>query len=321
MRRKASLLVAVSCVVAAVLLSVSCGVSVNTDNKDGKSVSNQSDNLYWLPNITRKSEVYIYDRLSHRLATFDVDKEQIVNRNDKPNFMQYEFNDIRSNIYTSGDSISNHFTILKVADNKIRTLWKGDENIAVFPLAFSEGTLYFVQSVYGENGDEKYEDRAIYSFDESAGDMECLSETKGMKIDSGVLINNDLYFTVYDDSSNKYNLLRLTLSSGFDPVLIKDGLESGSVYKNNGVIWIEERDSICSLENEKTCIHKSEFNYFYGENVIQLDSLYEDKMRLTIRNSSDNSVRFSVDDCIGFRYADSTMDIYKHDGGFKYRLE
>jgi len=86
------------------------------------------------------------------------------------NFMIYDFNP-QYQYYTAGHSFDRGFSIIKLGDQQVQTLLEVEANQAIFPLAFSDKYLLFIESMYDETNSEIETDRKIVSYNESKNEL------------------------------------------------------------------------------------------------------------------------------------------------------
>lgn len=277
-------------------------------NKDIKEVSNDYD---WLPSVKNKDEILLYDKYDQRIVTYNKRNHNIVEKNTTQNYMQFEFNDLQAKIYTSGHSIKNHYKIIEKDNQTIKILVEMNENEAIFPLAYqNEENMYFLKSTYDTTGKEIYEKRIICQFEPKSKTLKEIQSTKGLRISDGVVSNGLLYFTVYIEANDKYELYVLNINDVNDVKLIDAELESGEIYSYNHDLWVSDKSTIYNYKDNSIQFTKKTRNYFYLNQLFQIDINNEGDLRLTIIDISEKNNKSTFDNVVDVQVDDNEINVY-----------
>lgn len=253
-------------------------------------------------------KVILYDRYKQKLVLYSTQTYTIDREINVSNYMQYEFN-TPSDYYTTGHSIENGFEIIRIGKNSIERVYslKNKKEEAIFPLATNKDKKFFIKSIYKDNEFQ-------YSFIVSMGDNNDIEEyknTKG-KISFGAILDEKLYYTVYEDGKNNYSLYSLEFyEKDNKPVLIKENLEYPEIYSFKGNLYYSTIDKIIC---DKDYFSKGALNYFDDLNN-KLIQLYVDKegtLLLELVDISTKSVIKKCENVIDFRVSKGKIIIYCH---------
>lgn len=224
-------------------------------------------------NATSKDVIKVFNPFESKFGTYNLKyfrPEAISNKSDNANVMQYAFH-TGSTLYTSGDSIRNHFEIVNLENGSVKTVVKLKNQMtdAVFPLATDGSNTFFFIADCSAPGlplsrVARFEKGRLVEF----------SKTKG-HITDGALLNGQLYFTSYDENSQNYTLYSLDYSSyNSNPVIVKKGLALGQIYVLNKKLYMSDKTRIYNSEDQFE--NKSENFYDTASNtLIQLGASSE----------------------------------------------
>ncbi len=283
---------------------------VGCNNKDSTN-KNVPSNYDWLPSTKNEDELLLYDKYDQRIISFNKKNYNVIERNTTQNYMQFEFNDLKANIYTTGHSIENNYKIIKKQYDKISILYKMKKNEAIFPLAYkNEQTMYFLKTSYDSSGKELYNERVVCKFELKNKQLKQLNATKGFLTSNAVIINNLLYFTVYNEENNNYDLYRLNVNEEDKIELINTGLITGELYNNNGRLFVSNQDKIYDYEDNTIYFSKKILNYFYLNRLFQIDINNEGDLRLTITNIERNKIENVFDKLVDVRVENDKIYVY-----------
>lgn len=180
---------------------------------------------------------------------------------DNSNIMQYSFN-TKSKYYTSGDSHKFHFEIVELNEGTIKSVYKAEnqENEAIFPLATDGDNIFFLKSDYSHS---EAPISTVVKYDNDS--LKEYSKAKGVISSNGAILNNLLYYTVYDKSDDSYALYSLDYSRYTnEPKLIKSNLDGRELFVLNNKLYVS---------NNKT-IYNEDGDYFNksGESFYDIES-------------------------------------------------
>lgn len=281
------------------------------DTNDG-SASIVQTGFDWLPRAKGEGEILLYDRYDQRFLTYDTSDFSIVEKNDTPNYLQFEFNNINSNIFTTGHSIENHYKIVQKEDKKISILYEMNDNDAIFPLSYqSDEKMFFLKATYDEKGQELYDRRIICSFNMQEKKLVELEKTKGLRISSGTIVNDILYFTVYVSEMDRYKLYKIdTLNMQQIPILIESGLISGDIYNNNDRLWVSDDTKLYEYQKDTNVYPKKALNYFYKDKLLQIQPNLEGNLELIVTDIASGQIENIINNIVDFRIVDKNLRMY-----------
>lgn len=288
-----------------------------TTEADATSVTVPPD-YNWLPvaDEASENEKLLYDKFNQKIVNYNIDTKKVVEKNEEANYFQYGFNDLETDIYTTGNSVdTNHnYKIIKMLDKKTETLYEMKDNEGIFPLAYKdEENMYFIKCTYGDDNKELYADRVICKFNEKTKKLEELDATKGLMTSYGVVIDDLLYFTVYEDINYKdyaFTLNKMDLNANNNIKQVDANLAEGEVYNNNGKLWVSDKANIYEYENNKNKYPKKSLNYFYKNELYQLGLNDEHHVSIAILSEGDGKVEFGRENVIDVRVEDGIPNIY-----------
>lgn len=290
-----------------------CGLT-GCENKQEKSNDDLEKNYEWLPSAKSDNEILLYDRYDQRIVSYDKSNHLVKEKNTTQNYMQFEFNNLETNIYTTGHSIKNHYKIIEKGDSKINTLYEMEENEAIFPFAYQdENNMYFLKTSYDSDGNEIYKERIICQFEMKSKQLKEIKSTKGLLASNGVIIDDLLYFTVYNEANNNYDLYSLNINNIDKVELISKGLVTGEVYNHNGELWVSDKNKIYNYKDNSVQFSKKILNYFYLDKLFQIDINNEGDLELTITNITTKKIENTFDKIVDVRVQNNEIYVYTLD--------
>lgn len=276
-----------------------------------KTATGQDKDYDWLPQTAGEKEILLYDKYDQRIITYDIDQHKVIQKNDTLNYLQFEFNDLTSDIYTTGHSIENDYKIIKLGKDKIDILYEADQMEALFPLAYRDPEyMIFLKCTYQDNGAELYGDRVVCRFNEKTKTLSEIAETKGMRVTNGAIVGDMLYFTEYDAGTDRYVLYMLSMSGNEKPILLLDNLAAGEIYSNNDALWISDASKIYCYGNDAVCFPKKILNYFYSDNLLQIDISANGSLELIVTNVETKKLEADIEGVIDVRIFDGKIKAY-----------
>lgn len=276
-----------------------------------KTATGQDKDYDWLPQTAGEKEILLYDKYDQRIITYDIDQHKVIQKNNTLNYLQFEFNDLTSDIYTTGHSIENDYKIIKLGKDKIDILYEADQMEALFPLAYRDPEyMIFLKCTYQDNGAELYGDRVVCRFNEKTKTLSEIAETKGMRVTNGAIVGDMLYFTEYDAGTDRYALYMLSMSGNEKPILLLDNLAAGEIYSNNDALWISDASKIYCYEDDAVCFPKKILNYFYSNALVQIDISANGSLELIVTNVETKKLEADIEGVIDVRIFDGKIKAY-----------
>lgn len=277
----------------------------------GETATGQDKDYDWLPQTAGENEILLYDKYDQRIITYDIDQHKVIQKNDTLNYLQFEFNDLTSDIYTTGHSIENDYKIIKLGKDKIDILYEADQMEALFPLAYRDPEyMIFLKCTYQDNGAELYGDRVVCRFNEKTKTLTEIAETKGMRVTNGAIVGDMLYLTEYDAGTDRYALYMLSMSGNEKPILLLDNLAAGEIYSNNDALWISDASKIYCYEDDAVCFPKKILNYFYSNALVQIDISANGSLELIVTNVETKKLEADTEGVIDVRIFDGKIKAY-----------
>lgn len=296
-----------------------CNLAGCSSNKNNADIHTDYD---WLPSIKNKNEVLLYDKYDQRIVAYNKKNYNVTEKNATQNYMQFEFNDLAANIYTTGHSIKNNYKIIEKTNDTINTLHKMKENEAIFPFAYlNENNMYFLKTSYDSDGNEIYEKRIICQFDMKSKQLREINSTQGLLASNGIIIESVLYFTVYNEVNNNYDLYVLNANNMENVKLVNKGLETGEVYNNNGKLWVSGKNKIYDYKDNSLQFPKKILNYFYLDKLFQIAINNEGELELTITNVTTKKIETVFEKVVDVRIQDNEICVYTLDKLVKLKGE
>lgn len=289
-----------------------CGLVGCSGNKD--NVNTNHNNYDWLPEVQSKNEILLYDKYDQRIVAYNKANHNVTEKNTTQNYMQFEFNDLTANVYTTGHSIKNNYKIIEKNNDTIKTLFKMKENEAIFPLAYqNKKSMYFLKTSYNSSGSEIYKERIICQFETNSKQLKEIKSTQGLLVSNGVMIDHLLYFTVYNEANDNYDLYALN-TNHMDDVELKDrGLVTGEVYNNNGELWVSDKNKIYNYKDNSKQFSKKILNYFYLDKLFQIDINNEGDFQLIITDIVTKRIEETFNKIVDVRAQNNKIYVYTLD--------
>lgn len=222
------------------------------------------------------------------------------------NLFQYEFG-CNKRYYVSGNSLENKFVLLEVSEDK-KTLHKvfslNNDNECFFPLANDDNTYYYI--LYEDEKNSEDVKRSIFTLDKYNKMQKIL--TSENYITSGIIIENILYYTVYEPSSDDYSVYSINLSDEKkQEKLIKSNLETRELYNINGELFYS---NITSIFNDRQAFEKKDINYVIEHYLVQMYPNKDCDMTCSVTDIETREVLGEFKYPINFEIQDNIMKIY-----------
>ncbi|MFB9331136.1 hypothetical protein ACFFSY_34815 [Paenibacillus aurantiacus] len=233
---------------------------VGCSRQNDRPTSGETVNDVELPKCSDEGQcVYLVNRYSQKLLTYNPKTKSIEEQQNIPNYIYYEYNTV-SPFFTVGNSITNGFSILKMDKNVVDEVvrLKDRKNEAIFPLATNNERHFFIHSYYDDSGKETK--RAIAELIQDR--TQDIPNVSGL-VSDGAIVKDKLYYTVYNESSNSFELQSLLLDNlQAAPHTEAENLESGNVYSLNGELLTSNNELIF---NDSMQFEKKTLNYIEDE--------------------------------------------------------
>lgn len=251
--------------------------------------------------------IVLYDADAQHFIIYNTTKKLGNLENAGTNLFQYEFPE-KTNIYTTGDSIKNNFKIVKIISGKIKVLYKVNKNQALIPLTTNGSRYYFVHAFYDSKGKEISNTRRIALFNFHKKTLSDFPKSSGL-ISKGTLIDNELYYTIYNKSKDNYELFKVNTSKVSNiPRFLKSGLRDPEILSNHLGLWINNGKKIY---NGNKIFFAKDYNYIHNDFLIQLKVSQDATKQILITNVKNNKILYKENNCLDFKFIKkSTLIIY-----------
>lgn len=273
-----------------------------------------TNNLYEDISLSN-DEIFLYSVVDERIGIYDMKNFTWTTLYDEENTFQYVF-DNDSEYVVSGNSINNGFVLLKISEDRKRLNKVFELNNAencFFPLASGGGEYYYVMYV---NEQSQSVEREIFSFTEDYEIENILESEK--KITAGVISENTLYYTVYNDLTDRYNLYSLQLSDNENvPVDLNRELETRDLFFYEGNLCVSDYDKIYC---DSTNITKRYLNFIEQDYVIQFYANSKNDMVCTVKKISSGEKMGTFLNPINYSVADNEIIVYCHTGMYRIKM-
>lgn len=308
-------------VILGVLILGGCSNKDDTSYQTTTTSKTVYSDYSWLPVADDEFGVerLMYDRYNQKIVAYTADSPALIERNEEPNYFQYGFNDLDSQVYTTGHSADkeHNYKIIKMNEKDTETLYEMKPNEGIFPLAYKDyENMYFIKCTYDDNNEEVYADRVICKFNATTKKLEVIDATKGLMTSYGVVIDDLLYFTVYNDidiENYTFILNKMDLESS-KIEQVDDKLAEGEVYNNNGKLFVSDQVNLYEYKNNKNKYTKKSLNYFYDGLLYQVAPNDEMRIQLSCIDENLSEVAMGSGNLIDFEVKDGDVYAYTTSG-------
>lgn len=289
----------------------------------GCSVDTPDATLSGDPMDTNKVQIY-YDPIDKKLLKFNPNGNQSEILNSNPSDFAYDISNAY-NLFIIGDSINHKYKLVEIEGEDIKTLHEFNEGEEIFPIGYNEGSIYFIHSFYKQNGEDK-DKRTLSLIDLEEFNVTDIESVGGFLTD-GIVSPNNIYYTVYNNENNYYELHRKSIEAGKKgeaPELISVGYETPEVYLSKDLV--NEKEIISLYASDKTRIYskdeswnKHQANYFTPSSVIGMDKNADGTMKITFLDKRSREKTNEVEDVVGIRFENNTIVVAtSKNGASKY---
>lgn len=274
------------------------------------------------PIDTNKIQIY-YDPIDKKLIKFNPNGNQSEILNPNPTDIAYDINNA-DNVFVMGDSINHTYKLVKIEEGNIENLHEFNQGEEIFPIGYNDGNIYFIHSFYGPNGEEK-EKRTISLIDLEEFNTTDIESVGGFLTD-GIVSPNNIYYTVFNNENNYYELHRKSIEAGKKseaPELISVGYETPELYLSKDLenekeimsLYASDKDRIYSKDE---AWDKYQANYFKPTTVMGIDKNPDGTMKIIFLEKRNREKINEIDDAIGIRFENDTIVVATKNGASKY---
>lgn len=274
------------------------------------------------PIDTNKIQIY-YDPIDKKLIKFNPNGNQSEILNPNPTDIAYDINNA-DNVFVMGDSINHTYKLVKIEEGNIENLHEFNQGEEIFPIGYNDGNIYFIHSFYGPNGEQK-DKRTISLIDLEEFNTTDIESVGGFLTD-GIVSPNNIYYTVFNNENNYYELHRKSIESGKKseaPELISVGYETPELYLSKDLenekeimsLYASDKDRIYSKDE---AWDKYQANYFKPTTVMGIDKNPDGTMKIIFLEKRNREKINEIDDAIGIRFENDTIVVATKNGASKY---
>ena len=185
-----------------------------------------------------------------------------------------------NNIFVKEVPLESRYSIVRMNDNSIDTIYEFEENESFRPLGLVDGKIYGFHQFYEDNeatgGKALVEEKSgIGAFDMDTGEIHDFEATLGASTGTAVVAGNKLQFSMpgddYPENVYSYDLYELDLTKGYDQeaeLVEKDFdlqyLFGQKVFENGKPTWHIRR-----ADNDNLYVDGKEFPFLWAEEGFQ----------------------------------------------------
>lgn len=297
------------CVFSTMML-VSCKKVVN----DTKNESNTSDGIEdsWKESVARlekqNNDVWVYNPYEYELELFSVKDNKLEEIGEGDNSLEYCFNLTADYPYVSiGDTDEMSFCVYEMNQNKLENRVCIDDGYIV-PFATNDNDFLFLMSkIEGEKSEKSIvrieKDHIVEEL--NLGDY---------AVERGILIDQNLYYSVYKKDSDTYDVYQYNMESKEKPVLVKKDIEKGELYQLDQKVLFCDKDKIYN-DNYKIT-YKGVFVKIIDrlKILVQWDTNDEAGMVLRFKDITTGKELKSVEGGINYQIQGNTIRVYTYQG-------
>ena len=262
-------------------------------------------------------ELYVLEYWEQKLKVYNQDTHKFIRYwNDTENVFQYNFKEY-SDVLTSGNSITNNFSIIRYTETGVKTLLKLPANEALFPLTIDDkDNMYFCRIYYNDDKTEKK--RVISKYSEKNNQLDDLTIDVSKLMDVSV-IGEKLFFTSYDEKEQKYELYESSLTGKNEIELIENNLEGSEIYNINGELYLKSSEGkLVSKVNEYP---SGEITIAYKDWLLFLDVKENSSQNLRIYSIDSKKYIYITENLNGYHLNGYTLTIFTDDSTKKVDLK
>ena len=314
MKKILVLLSAIAIVLLVLILSACDNISKTQDVVDVAFIEAANEN-----------SILLVHRFDARVISYDITTYQVNNRMSRYNsFIVYSGNP-EYGYHTAGDSIDYGFSIISLGEKRVNTELRMQPNEAIHPLAFSGEYLFFFKTRYEKPG--VILDQYIVRYDPVSHilvEYETMREVGDTNmrgsITSGAIVDDKLYYTVYNEINDTFYLYETNCSdAGTVPRVQKDNLEWGYIYSQGKDLYLSDRVSIFC--GDKKFTRQSE-NYFIGDKyLLQYVNTFDAHLDAVITDTETGKVVKTARDILDATAVENEIVLYceGHIERFQYK--
>ncbi|MGE7676173.1 hypothetical protein ACQKMV_21870 [Lysinibacillus sp. NPDC094403] len=262
-------------------------------------------------------ELYVLEYWEQKLKVYNQDTHKFIRYwNDTENEFQYNFKEY-SDILTSGNSITNNFSIIRYTETGVKTLLKLPANEALFPLTIdNKDNMYFCRIYYNDDKTEKK--RVISKYSKKDNQLDDLAIGVGKLMDVSV-IGKKLFFTSFDEKEQKYELYESSLKGKNEIEMIESNLEGSEIYNINGELYLKSAEG--KLVSQVKEYPSGEITIAYKDWLLFLDVKENSSQNLRIYSIDSEKYIYKTENLNGYNLNGYRLTIFKDDSTKKIDLK
>lgn len=262
-------------------------------------------------------EVYVLDYWDQKIKVYNRETYKFIRYwKDIENEFQYNFKEY-SDILTSGNSITNNFSIIRYTETGVNTLLKLPANEALFPLTIdNKDNMYFCRIYYNDDKTEKK--RVISKYLKKDNQLDDLAINVGKLMDVSI-IGEKLFFTSYDEKEQKYELYESSLTGKNEIQMIKSNLEGSEIYTINGELYLKSAEE--KLVSQVKEYPSGEITIVYKDWLLFLEVRENGSKNLRIYSIDSKKYIYKTENLNGYNLNGYKLTIFKDDSTNKVDLK
>lgn len=272
----------------------SCQNNSTLDNKNNKA---ETDSLP----LCKNDDIYLYHHFEERLLTYNTNSQAITDINNRSNY--YQFNFWPHSIYSSGNVDTNQFSVISINKDKITELLKVEKDEALYPLASSGDTYFFVHYYFEEGTDkeiiEKREICRAQIYDNNISVLEAYKNIPGDKFTHGVCIGNLLYYSTFNLETDSFTISAIDWNNlNNKPYLVKSDVVAPDLYEYSGELVTSDYSYIYINNNR---FKKNSINYIISNTLVQIGPNSNGDLSFNAINILDGKEFYKIDNIIDIK--------------------
>lgn len=185
-----------------------------------------------------------------------------------------------NNMFVKEEPTSSKFSIVRMDDNDIVSLYEFNENEEFRPLGLVDNKVYGFHSYYKideATGNKQFdsEKSAIGAYDLNSGEVHDFEDTKGANTGDAVVAGNSLQFSKagddYPENAYSYDLYELDLSKGYDQEaeLIQKDFDLHYLFGQKDFVDGKAAWNIWTADNDNIYVDGKKFPFLWAEEGFQ----------------------------------------------------
>ena len=258
-----------------------------------------------IPALATPDSIYLINPFTQQLVVYDRGSHQVIASSQTPNHFYYTFSPPTS-LYTAGHSFDNGFTLLEISDRNVSILTTAGEHDGLFPLATFGESVFLNKVTYDSNGAQISNTIVVRDGD---GGLRSYFDVDGV-ITYGAIAGDRLYYSVYDDSTELYQVYSLAVGDfSSKPRLERSGLKIGRIYAHHDQIIFPDDTTVQDGDNVFPC---TDLCYFYDDPDLFIRVAVDENgdLALTVYGGTSGILLGQAASLVGFTVNDAEVIAY-----------